>query len=167
MKASMTVLTFGVRHHAPRPEREYRTSRPRSRLRAQIHIGGAFDRLIEVLIMAARTRRRHDDRNYPAVVAGSGTVTLLFTDLVGSTESLVALGEDRYDSVRDEHEVLVAGTIAAHHGEVVKSTGDGYMGAFPRAGDAVAAAAEVCAVAAGRASRARDKRAFESPEFLT
>jgi adenylate cyclase len=63
-------------------------------------------------------------------VAGSGTVTLLFTDLVGSTESLVALGEDRYDSVRDEHEALVAGTIAAHHGEVVKSTGDGYMGAF-------------------------------------
>jgi predicted ATPase/class 3 adenylate cyclase len=76
-------------------------------------------------------------------VPGTGTVTLLFTDLVGSTESLVALGEDRYDSVRDEHEVLVAGTIAAHHGEVVKSTGDGYMGAFPRAGDAVAAAAEI------------------------
>jgi class 3 adenylate cyclase len=93
--------------------------------------------------MAARSRRRQDDRNYSAVVAGSGTVTLLFTDLVGSTESLVALGEDRYDSVRDEHEVLVAGTIAAHHGEVVKSTGDGYMGAFPRAGDAVGAAAEI------------------------
>jgi predicted ATPase/class 3 adenylate cyclase len=76
-------------------------------------------------------------------VPGTGTVTLLFTDLVGSTESLVALGEDRYDSVRDEHEVLVAGTIAAYHGEVVKSTGDGYMAAFPRAGDAVAAAAEI------------------------
>jgi class 3 adenylate cyclase len=64
-------------------------------------------------------------RIYAVVVPGSGTVTLLFTDLVGSTESLVALGEDRYDSVRDEHEVLVAGTIAAYHGEVVKSTGDG------------------------------------------
>src|SRR5215207_10964634 len=93
--------------------------------------------------MAARSRRRQDDRTYPAVVAGPGTVTLLFTDLVGSTESLVALGEDRYDSVRDEHEVLVGGTIAAYHGQIVKSTGDGYMGAFPRAGDAVAAAAEI------------------------
>jgi predicted ATPase/class 3 adenylate cyclase len=82
-------------------------------------------------------------RIYAVVVPGSGTVTLLFTDLVGSTESLVALGEDRYDSVRDEHEVLVAGTIAAHHGEVVKSTGDGYVGAFLRAGDAIAAAAEI------------------------
>jgi class 3 adenylate cyclase len=68
---------------------------------------------------------------------------LLFTDLVGSTESLVALGEDRYDSVRDEHEVLVGETIAAYHGEIVKNTGDGYMAAFPRAADAVAAAAEI------------------------
>jgi predicted ATPase/class 3 adenylate cyclase len=93
--------------------------------------------------MAARSRRRHDDRNYPAVVAGSGTVTLLFTDLVGSTESLVALGEDRYDSVRDEHELLVGGTIAGYHGEIVKSTGDGYMAAFRRAGDAVAAATKI------------------------
>src|SRR5215217_339247 len=100
--------------------------------------------------MAARSRRRHDDRNYPAVVPGAGTVTLLFTDLVGSTESLVALGEDRYDSVRDEHEVLVAGTIAAYNGEVVKSTGDGYMGAFPRAGDAVGAAAEIQRLVATR-----------------
>jgi len=58
----------------------------------------------------------------------------MFTDLVGSTESLVALGEDRYDSVRDEHEVLVAGTIAAYHGEIVKSTGDGYMAAFSARG---------------------------------
>ncbi len=73
----------------------------------------------------------------------AGTVTLLFTDLVGSTESLVALGEDRYDSVRDEHEVLVGETIAAYHGEIVKNTGDGYMAAFPRAADAVAAAAEI------------------------
>src|SRR6266487_6154346 len=93
--------------------------------------------------MAARSRRRPDDRAYAAVVAGAGTVTLLFTDLVGSTASLVALGEDRYDSVRDEHEVLVAGTIAAYHGEIVKSTGDGYMAAFRRAGDAVGAAAEI------------------------
>jgi len=73
----------------------------------------------------------------------AGTLTLLFTDLVGSTEALVALGEDRYESVRDEHEVLVAGTIAAHDGEIVKSTGDGYMAAFPRAADAVGAAAEI------------------------
>ncbi len=78
-----------------------------------------------------------------ATRAGAGTVTLLFTDLVGSTESLVALGENRFDSLRDEHDVLVGGTITAHHGEVVKGMGDGFMAAFRRAGDAVAAAAEI------------------------
>ena len=68
---------------------------------------------------------RPDVRIYAAVVAGSGTLTLLFTDLVGSTESLVELGEDRFDSLLDEHDVLVGGTITGHHGEVVKHTGDG------------------------------------------
>jgi ATP/maltotriose-dependent transcriptional regulator MalT len=57
-------------------------------------------------------------------VPRTGTLTLLFTDLVGSTESLVALGEDRYDSVRDEHDALVGGTITAHDGEIVSSAGD-------------------------------------------
>src|SRR5262249_39990034 len=83
------------------------------------------------------------DRNYAFGVAGVGTLTVLFTDVVGSTESLVALGEDRFDSVRDEHDALVGGSIAAHHGDLVKHTGDGYMAVFRRAGDAVAAAAEI------------------------
>jgi predicted ATPase/class 3 adenylate cyclase len=76
-------------------------------------------------------------------VPPGGTVTLLFTDLVASTELRVALGEDRFGSVREEHDLLVGGAITEHHGEVVKSTGDGCMAAFPRAGDAVAAAAEI------------------------
>jgi predicted ATPase/class 3 adenylate cyclase len=85
-----------------------------------------------------------EDRNYALpVVAGVDTLTLLFTDLVGSTESLVELGEDRFDLVRDEHDALVGGSITVHHGELVKHTGDGYMAVFRRSGDAVAAAAEI------------------------
>jgi class 3 adenylate cyclase len=67
----------------------------------------------------------------------------MFTDLVGSTELLVVLGEDRFDSVRDEHDLLVGGSINAHHGEVVKHTGDGFMAVFPGAAEAIAAAAEI------------------------
>jgi adenylate cyclase len=76
-----------------------------------------------------------------AIGAGASTVTLLFTDVVGSTESEVALGEDRFDSLRDEHDVLVGGTIATHRGEVVKHTGDGHVAAFGALGSRVAAAA--------------------------
>src|SRR5215471_3583550 len=78
-----------------------------------------------------------------AMRAGAGTVTLMFTDLVGSTDSLVALGQDRFDAIHDEHDALVGGVIAARDGEVVKQTGDGYMAAFPCAGDAVEAAVAI------------------------
>src|SRR5215471_21621100 len=78
-----------------------------------------------------------------AMRAGAGTVTLMFTDLVGSTDSLVALGQDRFDAIHDEHDALVGGTITAHQGELVKHTGDGYMAAFPCAGDAVEAAVAI------------------------
>ena len=61
----------------------------------------------------------------------------MFTDVVGSTELLVALGEDRFDAVRDEHDSLVGGSINGHYGEVVKHTGDGFMAVFPGAAEAV------------------------------
>jgi tetratricopeptide (TPR) repeat protein len=67
----------------------------------------------------------------------------MFTDLVGSTELLVALGEDRFDSVRDEHDSLVGGSINTHHGELVKHMGDGFMAVFPGAAEAIAAATEI------------------------
>jgi class 3 adenylate cyclase len=63
----------------------------------------------------------------------AGTVTILFTDLVESTEPLVALGELRFDQIRDEHDTLVGGSISAHGGEIVKHTGDGYMAVFATA----------------------------------
>ena len=72
-----------------------------------------------------------------------GTVTILFTDLVGSTDLLVALGELRFDQIRDEHDTLVGGSINAHGGEIVKHTGDGYMAAFVTASGALAAAIEI------------------------
>ena len=72
-----------------------------------------------------------------------GTVVVMFTDLVGSTELSVALGEDRFDAVRDEHDSLVTGSITTHHGEVVKHMGDGFMAVFPGAAEAIAAAAEI------------------------
>jgi class 3 adenylate cyclase len=73
----------------------------------------------------------------------TGPVTILFTDLVGSTELLVALGEVRFDQIRDEHDTLVGGSISTHRGDVVKHTGDGYMAAFATASDALAAAIDI------------------------
>jgi class 3 adenylate cyclase/tetratricopeptide (TPR) repeat protein len=89
-------------------------------------------------------RKSRDDRStYAGGVPSVGTVVVMFTDLVGSTELLVALGEDRFDSVRDEHDSLVGGSINTHHGELVKHMGDGFMAVFPGAAEAIAAATEI------------------------
>ena len=72
----------------------------------------------------------------------AATVTLLFTDLVGSTELKSRLGDERAEELRRTHFRLLRNQIAAHRGNEVKSLGDGLMVAFGSASDAVA-----CAVA--------------------
>ncbi|MGH9011879.1 MAG: ATP-binding protein, partial [Acidimicrobiia bacterium] len=73
---------------------------------------------------------------------GSGTATVLFTDLVGSTELLSRLGDLRYDEVRRDHFAVLRQAVADVHGDEVKTMGDGIMAVFASAVDAVA-----CAVA--------------------
>jgi class 3 adenylate cyclase len=67
----------------------------------------------------------------------SGTLTVLFTDLVGSTELLAQLGDDAMQAVRRRHFAVLGDGVAAHRGEVVKSLGDGIMAVFASATDAV------------------------------
>ena len=70
----------------------------------------------------------------------SGTVTILFTDLVGSTELGAQLGDDAADQVRRAHFGALRSAVAAHRGEEVKNLGDGLMVAFMSAVDAAEAA---------------------------
>ncbi|HEX6737279.1 MAG TPA: adenylate/guanylate cyclase domain-containing protein, partial [Vicinamibacteria bacterium] len=71
----------------------------------------------------------------------SGTVTLLFTDIEGSTRLLQRLGE-RYAAVLAEHERLLRAAFQAHGGHEVDTQGDGFFVAFPRAASAIYAAVE-------------------------
>jgi predicted ATPase/class 3 adenylate cyclase len=72
----------------------------------------------------------------------SGTVTFLFSDIEGSTRLLRRLGE-RYAEVLGRHDRLVRAACAGHGGREVSTQGDAFFVAFPRAGDAVAAAVQV------------------------
>src|SRR4051794_8748581 len=69
----------------------------------------------------------------------SGTVTLLFTDIEGSTRLLQRLG-DRYAEVLADHSRLLRESWAAHGGYEVDTQGDSFFVSFARAADAVAAA---------------------------
>jgi class 3 adenylate cyclase len=70
-----------------------------------------------------------------------GTVTMLFTDIEGSTPLLRRLGDRYGDLVRDHHNLLRAVT-AAHGGRVVDTQGDAFFFAFPAAKEALRAGVE-------------------------
>jgi predicted ATPase/class 3 adenylate cyclase len=75
----------------------------------------------------------------------AGTLTLLFTDIEGSTRLLHALG-DRYPDLLAAHRDLLRAAFTAHDGVEVDTQGDAFFYVFVRATQAV-----VAAVAAQRA----------------
>jgi class 3 adenylate cyclase len=69
--------------------------------------------------------------------APDGTVTLLFSDIVGSTELNGRLGDLRWLDVLRRHHELVREQVVRQAGYEVKEQGDGFMVAFPSARKAV------------------------------
>jgi class 3 adenylate cyclase/dihydrofolate reductase len=56
--------------------------------------------------------------------------TVLFTDIVGSSERAAAMGDKRWRVLLERHDQIVAAEVARWHGQVVKSTGDGILATF-------------------------------------
>ena len=71
----------------------------------------------------------------------TGTVTLLFTDIEGSTKLLQTLGRERYVEALDAHRRLLREACMAHDGVEVEMQGDSFHFAFASARQAVDAAA--------------------------
>jgi predicted ATPase len=72
----------------------------------------------------------------------SGTVTLVFTDIEGSTRLLQEFGEQRYREVRDDHHRIVRDAFARHAGYEVDNEGDAFFFAFASAASAISAVSE-------------------------
>src|SRR5262245_11523907 len=72
----------------------------------------------------------------------SGTVTLLFTDIEGSTRLLDDLGAEAYAAALVEHRRVLRAAFARHSGVEVDTQGDAFFVAFPTAPGALAAAGE-------------------------
>ena len=73
--------------------------------------------------------------------------TVLFTDIVASTESAAALGDQKWRGLLDSHDQLARQTVERHRGILVKTTGDGILATFDGPGRAVR-----CALAFGTAA---------------
>src|SRR5205814_6425570 len=82
-----------------------------------------------------------------AMTPPGAVVTLLFTDIVGSTELLSRLGDDAFEQVRRKHFRMLSEVVTAAGGAEVKKLGDGLMAVFASSVDAVG-----CAMAMQRAA---------------
>lgn len=84
---------------------------------------------IEEFLTGARTERIEDEDRVLA--------TVLFTDIVGSTEQAAELGDAAWRARLDEHDRVVRRLVEQHRGRVVKSTGDGMLAMFDGPGRAI------------------------------
>ena len=56
--------------------------------------------------------------------------TIMFTDIVGSTERAAAVGDRRWRDVLDSHHALVRRELERFHGREVDTAGDGFLATF-------------------------------------
>jgi len=56
--------------------------------------------------------------------------TVLFTDIVGSTDKAQALGDRRWRDLLDQHDEVARAQLDRHQGRLVKTTGDGLLATF-------------------------------------
>jgi len=70
-------------------------------------------------------------------------ITLLFTDITGSTEMYERLGDARAYALVQQHFELMTAVIRRREGGIVKTIGDAVMASFPVNADSVKAALEI------------------------
>jgi class 3 adenylate cyclase len=75
--------------------------------------------------------------------------TVLFTDIVDSTQHLTSLGDKAWRRLLDEHDQMAQRMVDQHRGRLIKTTGDGILASFDGPGRAIK-----CAIAlSGAATR--------------
>jgi class 3 adenylate cyclase len=56
--------------------------------------------------------------------------TIVFTDIVGSTERAAALGDDRWHALLDNHDIVIRHQLERFRGREVNTVGDGFVALF-------------------------------------
>jgi class 3 adenylate cyclase len=98
-----------------------------------------------------------EEETATTAAAPTGLVTILFTDMEGSTALTQRLGDAKAQEVLRAHNSIVRDALKACGGSEIKHTGDGIMASFPSASGALE-----CAIAVQRAVGAQ---AQEHPEM--
>jgi class 3 adenylate cyclase len=88
---------------------------------------------IEAFLTGTRSDPEHD-----RVLA-----TVLFTDVVSSTQQVASLGDARWRDLLDTHDQMAAEEVSRFRGRIVKNTGDGILATFDGPARAIRCAASI------------------------
>ncbi len=97
---------------------------------------GDYDPIVDEIEQFLTGERRHVE---PERVL----TTVLFTDIVGSTELAARLGDREWRQLLDRHDELSAAEVRAAGGRMIKHTGDGLLASFDGPARAVRCAARL------------------------
>jgi class 3 adenylate cyclase len=70
--------------------------------------------------------------------------TVLFTDVVGSTDKACRLGDRAWTELLERHDQVLRAMLARYRGREVKTTGDGFLATFDGPARAVKCAQGIC-----------------------
>jgi class 3 adenylate cyclase len=74
---------------------------------------------------------------------GSTLATVLFTDIVGSSEIAAELGDARWKALLEAHHAIVRRALRRHGGRELDTAGDGFFAVFDRQAEAIRCAVEI------------------------
>jgi class 3 adenylate cyclase len=100
-------------------------------------LGHQYERLLETVRIGRRPVRHQAEPD--RVLA-----TVLFVDIVGSTEKAAVLGDRRWTEVLNHCYAAVRKELRASRGKEVSTTGDGMLATFDRPAGAIRCAAAIC-----------------------
>jgi class 3 adenylate cyclase len=77
------------------------------------------------------------------ILPSRAVLTLAFSDIVGSTDHLVQMGDERWRTLLERYHATVRQALARHGGREVNTAGDGFFAAFDHPADGLACAWEL------------------------
>jgi class 3 adenylate cyclase len=99
----------------------------------KLKIQGVSSADVKTSIDAVASMVGNEQPDLRSHAAPDGTVTILFSDIMGSTAMTERLGDRRMQEVLRAHNAIIRRQARAHGGFEVKSIGDGFMLAFSSA----------------------------------
>jgi adenylate cyclase len=107
------------------------------------HLPTSHAEAMELVTPVIEFIRQSEDRRQPRSTDEIAPVTLMFTDIEGSTSLTQRLGDSGAQTLLREHNETVRGALGSYHGKEIKHTGDGIMASFFSASRGVGCALQI------------------------